>query len=393
MKKKEFAELVVSAFQKEAVKRLVFSRPAVGEISKISCRLALHKGRRLLVMESSLPGSTVSQKNVSEEYLEAEVVSLLKNYKQANLLTLLGDAEYKLGKKGSAVILGADSLKRKLSGQTPSFESAIEALDKKKNYLLSGNEEFLKKLGISSDDGRVHDKKQGKYRQINRFLEYIEDIYENLPKDGAIRIFDLCSGKSYLSFAVYHYLTEVKKREVDMLCVDLKRDVILWCEALAKELKYSGMRFAVEDISRMTVDTAPDMVISLHACDIATDIVIDTAIRLSAGVVLSTPCCHNYLNSRIHSGELEFVTEFPHLKGKLCEAITDALRLLRLRKAGYSVSATELTDPENTPKNTLIRAVKNPKMSQKEKAAYALEYDRCLDFILGEGKKDYLNDF
>ncbi len=392
MKKKEFSALVLSAFNKEAIKKLVFSRPLSSDISKISCRLALHRGRRLLVMESSLPGNTVSQKNVGEDSLQEEVLHLLEKFGQANLITALGDAEWKVNKKGSEVILGGDSLKRRLEGGTPDFETAIEALDRKKNYLLTGNEEFLKKLGVSSSDGRVHDKKQGKFRQINRFLEHIEDIYPNLPSEGVIKIFDLCSGKSYLSFAVYYYLTEVKKREIDMLAVDLKRDVILWCEALARELSYSGMRFLFEDIRKLKGEGVPDMVISLHACDIATDIVIDSAISLGAKVILSTPCCHNYLNSRINSQQLSFVTEFPHLRGKLCEALTDALRLLRLKTAGYSVSAPELTDPENTPKNTLIRAIKSTKITEKEKEACRKEYECCLEFILGDKKKDYLND-
>ncbi len=393
MKKTEFTELVITAFKREAIKRLVFSRPTSGDATKISCRLCAHRGRRLLAMESSLPGNTVSQKNVTEEQLGNEISVLLENYRQVNLITTLGDAEWKTNKKGGEVILGGDSLKRKLSGEVPAFERAIEALDKKKNYLLTGDEEFLKRLGVSSSDGRVHDKKQGKFRQINRFLEHIEDVYKNLPGEGEIRIFDLCSGKSYLSFAVYYYLTEVKKRSVDMLCVDLKRDVILWCEGLAGELCYSGMRFRFEDISKMEACETPHMVISLHACDIATDIVLDTAIRLGAGVILSTPCCHNYLNSRISSPKLSFITEFPHLKGKLCEAVTDALRLLRLRSAGYSVSAPELTDPENTPKNTLIRAIKNDRVKPSEKEAFAKEYESCLEFILGNGRNNYLKDF
>jgi hypothetical protein len=175
--------------------------------------------------------------------------------------------------------------------------------------------------------------------------------------------------------------------------VDLKRDVILWCEGLARELSYSGMRFTCEDISKITADEKVDMVISLHACDVATDIVIDTAIRLGAGVILSTPCCHNYLNSRINAEELSFVTEFPHLKGKICEAITDSLRLARLKAYGYSVTAPELTDPENTPKNTLIRAIKRQNVSQEELCALKARYESYLDFVLGEKKKDYLKDF
>lgn len=392
MRAKEFLSLIEISFKKEALKKLVLSRPQSDEISKISCRLVAHRGRRLLAMEYSLPGNTVSHKNLCEESLADELAPILKNYKQANLITQLGDAEYKRSDKGKEIILGGDNLRRKLDGAAPAFESAIEAIDKKKNYILSGNEEFLKRLGISSQDGRIHDKKQGKFRQINRFLEHIEDIYSKLPKEGEIKIYDLCCGKSYLSFAVYHYLTEVKGRRVYLYGADLKRDVIIWCEGLARELGYSGMHFEVCDILKIAPEERPDMVISLHACDIATDIVLDTAVRLDARIILSTPCCHRYLNGKVVAKELKFVTDYPHISNKLCEALTDALRLARLKAGGYNVSALELTDPENTPKNTLIKAIKNTKMSENEKKKYENEYSAMLTFLLGDGADGYLSE-
>lgn len=388
--KTDFLSLIELAFQKEVIKKIVFSRPKSDEINKISCRLCSHRGRRLLVMEFALPGNTVSHKNVSEDRLREELSPYIDEYRQVNLLTTLGDAEYK-SKGEKSVILGGDSLKRRLLGANLDFERAIEALDKKKNYILSGDEPFLTKLGISSRDGKIHDKKQGKFRQINKFLEHIEELYPKLPL-GDITIYDLCSGKSYLSFAVYHYMTVIKGRRVTMYCVDLKRDVILWCEALARELGYVGMRFSVEDIKTLVPVGEPDMVISLHACDVATDIVLDTAIRLGAKIILSTPCCHNYLNSRIKADSLEFVTAYPHLKNKLCEAITDAMRLARLKAAGYSVAAPELTDPENTPKNTLLRAVKTDSVSEAALKEARSEYEAILEFVLGDGKENYLKD-
>ncbi len=392
MNKVDFLDLIELSFKREAMKKLVLSRQKEGEISKISCRLCAHRGRRLLAMEFSLPGNTVSHKNIGEDCLISEITPLLDNYKQINLITTAGDAELKCSKNGKETVIGGENLRRKLDGEAPAFESAIQALDKKKNYILSGEESFLKRLGISSSDGRVHDKKQGKFRQINRFLEHIEEIYPKLPNEGRINIYDLCCGKSYLSFAVYHYLTEIKGREVYLYGADLKRDVIIWCEGLARELGYSGMHFEVCDISKITPDEAPDMVISLHACDIATDIVINTAIRMNANIILSTPCCHKYLNGKIKASELSFVTEYPHIANKLCEAITDSLRLARLRAEGYTVSALELTDPENTPKNTLLRAVRNSRISEDAKRKARGEYEKTLSFLLGEGAKDYLSE-
>ena len=386
----DFLSIVNTSFKKETLKKLIFSRPENSEINKISCRLVAHRGRRLLAMEYSLPGNTVSHKNLSEDCLIEELSKIIVEYRQVNLITHLGNAEYKRSKDGKEIILDGEKLKRKLEGQAPAFESAIQSLDHKKNYLLRGDESFLISLGISSKDGRVHDKKQGKFRQINRFLEHIEDIYSCLPSDGEIKIYDLCCGKSYLSFAVYYYLTSIKERKVYMYGADLKRDVIIWCDGLAKELGYSGMHFEVCDILKISPEEKPDMVISLHACDIATDIVLDTAIRLNAKIILSTPCCHRYLNGKVVAKELKFITDYPHLSNKLCEAITDSLRLARLKASGYSVSALELTDPENTPKNTLIKAIKNIKMTEKEKQNRKNEYETMLEFILGEEAMNYL---
>ena len=383
-----FIQLAALAIEKTAIKKLIFSRPNNSEILKVSARLCENRGRRMLAVEYNLLGNTVSQKNFYGDAMTEEISRLLGEYGQANLITSLGDAEWKISKSGKEAVLGADKLRRKLESGKGDFETAIESLDKEKNYILSGKEDFLIKLGISSKDGRVHDKRQGKFRQINRFLEHIQDVYPSLPKDGEINVYDLCCGKSYLSFAVYYYLTAIKRREVKMLGVDLKRDVILWCERLAAELGFSGMKFMVEDVTKTPTDDAPHMVISLHACDIATDIVINTAIRMGAEVILSTPCCHRYLNDKINNGELEFVTKYPHLRNKLCEAITDAIRAARLERAGYAVSVMELTDPDDTPKNTFIRAIKRKNTAENIKNDK--EYEKILSFVLGERKEDYL---
>lgn len=382
----DFASLVLAAFRKEALRRLVFSRPETGEVPKVSGRLCAHRGRRILALEETR-GDTVAQRNIKEEDVEKEVSGLLALYRQCNLLTPLGDAEYKRAKDGDVTLLGADKLARRLSGETPAFVSAVESLDKQKNYILSGSEPFLLALGISDKNGRVHDKMQGKFRQIQRFLEQIEEIYPHLPETGVLTVYDLCCGKSYLSFAVYAYLTVNKGREVDMLAMDRKRDVIAYCERCAASLSYRGMRFLVGDIRDLPKEGRVDLVISLHACDIATDIVLDTAARLRATVILSTPCCHRYLSTRLAAPSLSFVTRFPHLRGKLAEVLTDALRLSKLEAEGYRVSAVELTAPEDTPKNTLLRAVLRTAPDPKAKAAY----EEQLEFLLGDGKDSYLS--
>ena len=385
---KQFIETVALATEREVIKKLVFSRPRTSEIQKVSARLVAHRGRRMLAFEYSLPGNTVSHKNVAEAEIDGILTELLGEYSQANLITTEGDAEWKLSKSGKEALLGADKLKNRLNGEKAAFVSAIEALDNKKNYLLSGGEEFLIKLGISDKTGRVHDKRQGKFRQINRFLEIIEDIYPELPCEGEIKVYDLCCGKSYLSFAVYYYLTERKGRKVSMLGIDLKRDCISWCQSLASSLGWSGMTFITDDVRNTPAGVTPDMVISLHACDIATDIVINTAAELGARVILSTPCCHRHINDKISAPELSFVTEHPHLRNKLGDVLTDAIRVARLEARGYSVAALELVDPDDTPKNTLIKAIRGAKARHGEEE----RYEKILDFVLGDKKDEYLKE-
>lgn len=387
-KQEAFIEVTELAFDREIIKKLVFSRPKTSEIQKVSARLVLHKGRKILALEYSLPGNTVSHKNVGKDGLAAILEELLAEYSQANLITTEGDAEWKLSRSGKEALLGADKLKNKLSGDKKSFEAAIEALDNKKNYILSGNEDFLIRLGISDKSGRVHDKRQGKYRQINRFLEIVEDVMCELPQNREIIVYDLCCGKSYLSFAVYYYLTVVKGRRVNMLGIDLKRDCINWCSDLAASLGYDGMTFVTDDVRNTPRGVTPDMVISLHACDIATDIVINRAIELGTRVILSTPCCHRHINDKISAGELSFVSDYPHLRNKLGDVLTDAIRVARLEANGYSVSALELVDPDDTPKNTLIKAIKKRGVDTEKMK----RYDAILDFVLGDKKGEYLKD-
>ncbi len=384
----DFLSLVRLAFDKGAIKKIIFSRPITNIAEKISGRLCQNRGKRILALEFSLKDNTVSQKNLTEQNLD-EIAEFVNSYLQINLLTTHGDAEYKARRDGNAIILGGDKLKRKLESDIIKIERALDELDRKKHYLLQGNEDFLYQLGISSKDGRVHDKKQGKFRQINRFLAHIDNLCPKFQGKEELVIYDLCSGKSYLSFAVYYFLTAMKGFKVNMLCVDLKKHVMDECAHIAKMSGFDGMHFMCDDITNLRPLAIPDMVISLHACDVATDIVINTAIRFGAKIILSTPCCHRYLKGRLRSEELSFVTRFGHLEGKLCEVLTDAMRVLRLEQSGYRVSAVELTDPENTPKNTLIRAVRDDDMSLDDKLLARERLLAARTMLLGEYEKEY----
>ena len=272
---------------------------------------------------------------------------------QINLITTAGNAEFRRSRNGAEILLGAAKVRAALdAAQLPGGSAPrkidIAGHDRVKQHILTGAEPFLIRLGVSDANGRVHDKKQPKFRQINRFLELIRDTESALPATGCLHICDLCCGKSYLSFAVYHYFTAIRHREVHMVGVDMKADVMDACNDIARDLGMTGLSFLCADISLYESDEPVDMVISLHACDTATDLVLGKAIEWKAKVVLSTPCCHHELNRTLNCPELEFIARHSLLRQKLCDAATDALRLARLEAAGYEVAALELIDPEET---------------------------------------------
>ena len=308
------------------------------------------------------------------------LTGLIAACNQINLITTAGNAEFRRSRNGAEILLGAAKVRAALdAAQLPGGSAPrkidIAGHDRVKQHILTGAEPFLIRLGVSDANGRVHDKKQPKFRQINRFLELIRDTESALPATGCLHICDLCCGKSYLSFAVYHYFTAIRHREVHMVGVDMKADVMDACNDIARDLGMTGLSFLCADISLYESDEPVDMVISLHACDTATDLVLGKAIEWKAKVVLSTPCCHHELNRTLNCPELEFIARHSLLRQKLCDAATDALRLARLEAAGYEVVALELIDPEETPKNVMLRGVRryDPSSSRCKAAAETLK--------------------
>ncbi len=359
-------ELIESAFNCEKAKKAVISK-----LDSDTVRLTLQRkssnGRSVYQTEEAKKDGKVITKNHINfpSFILDQFIPLSS---QINLMTVAGDCEYRKNKKGNSVIIGDKKL---ISAMAKTEEKAeIADMQRKKNYFLSGEEEFLYYLGISDKDGKVLPSRQAKFRQTNRFLEYLSDILPSLG-DGELTVFDLCCGKCYLSFAVYHYLTKIKNRKVTMLCADLKADVLKDCEETAKRLGFSNMTFIAEDIRKLSYEKKPDLVLSLHACDIATDIVLETAVKLGAKAVLSTPCCHRDLSKRISSEPLSFVYRHTALSDKLCTPLTDALRLLYLESEGYKVKASELVDPDNTPKNIILIAERNCAANALKKAEEA----------------------
>ena len=376
-------DLCTQLWQKRFIKKVVLSKPLQqGEIKSVIIPKII-KGTTVLQIETYTNDNKVFHQNIINDF-RAEFRDLFYRHSQINVYSSVGECQYMMSKKGKETLIGAQRILQNIS-KGRGEEVKAERNNKTKNYILLGEEDFLRKLGISDESGRVRDRMQSKFRQINKFLEYVDSIVDKLPEDN-LNIYDLCCGKSYLSFAVYHYFRNYKKKNIKMVCIDSKSDVIEYCSNLAERMGFNSMEFVCMDINEYEMVNKPDLVVSLHACDIATDIVLNKASDNGATVILSTPCCHHELNHKINCAPLSFVTDHSMLRQKLCDAATDALRLLKLESEGYDVSAMELIDPEDTPKNIILKAIKKKNPSEEKLLVLKEKYKEARRFLLGEGK-------
>lgn len=381
-------ELILRCAESGKLIKSVLSKPQDKTVIRATLRpISTGKGT-VIQLETFTTDNKAYHKNISLDAAD-ELCGIICTFSQINVFTTAGECQYSVSKKGKILMAGVDKVMRAIDGAKA---VEYEKNNREKNRILVGNEPFLVRLGVSDENGRIYDKKQSKFRQINRFLEYVRDCVPALKKDGELRVLDLCCGKSYLSFALYHYLTAVLGRDVRMTGMDLKEDVIADCSKIASDLGFDGLEFIAGDI-RQCNETSCDLVVSLHACDIATDIVLSTACRCNADVILSTPCCHHYLAREIDCAPLSFITAYPILGGKLCDAATDALRLAFLAKNGYEVAAFELIDPNETPKNVLLRGIRKKGFDPESDEARTLNdrYERIERFLLGDKKYEELS--
>ena len=377
------AELIVVAAKGRCLKKVVLSKPTDARIRRTVITLRTIGGRIMAQAESFLADNKAVHENIAVEDIN-RFYELCSAYGQVNLITTAGECELRCSKSGNRTLLGGENLRRALA-QRQAPEVSVETNNRQKSYILKGNEPFLRLLDVCDENGRIRDKKQSKFRQINRFLELTRDCLSHLPATGELRICDLCCGKSYLSFAAYHYFANVLGRRVRMTGVDLKPDVVEYCNAVAQKLHFEGLEFLCGDISQYHAGEKVHLVISLHACDTATDLVLEKAMEWNADVILSTPCCHHELNHTLNCPALSFIAEHSMLRQKLCDAATDALRLKLLESRGYSVTALELIDPEETPKNIMLRALRMEQFDPGSEYARRLaeEYAAAKRFLLG----------
>ena len=290
------------------------------------------------------------------DFLESE---LSRNFKQLDCTLTNKYISIKVSKKDKILFNEKKTVNQE--------NSVTTSHDREKNYILQKGTYVpaLYELGIISKDGKVLNSGFDKFKQINRFVEIIDDSIKNIKKDN-INIIDFGCGKSYLTFVLYHYLTEIKKINANIIGLDLKEDVINKCNMTAEKYGYSNLRFFCGDIKDYKTDFTPDIVITLHACDTATDYALYNSIMWNAKYIFSVPCCQHEVNNTIETNTLSALTDFGIVKERVSALITDTMRAKILEVCGYSVDLMEFIDISHSPKNLLIRA-KKAKISEKKK--------------------------
>lgn len=324
------------------------------QVQKAKIRPVLIRGE-LVFQETAYRGTQVFHENFTAEQMTDRIcLALAEQFRQGEFTAKSLQATALVSKKGKLTL--------KVKNNTSPEQEDLQALshNRTKHYILEEGKpvDFLVGLGVQTPDGRVTKARFDKFRQINRYLEFIEDVIDELPTDRTIRIIDFGCGKSYLTFAMYYYLHELQHRDIQVTGLDLKTDVIKHCNELAEKLGYDRLKFERGDISTYEGTDVADMVVTLHACDLATDYALDKAVKWGARVILAVPCCQHELNRQITCDPLKPVLKYGIIKERIAALLTDALRANLLEQQGYETQILEFIDMEHTPKNLLIRAVK-----------------------------------
>lgn len=377
--------LISSIFQDQSLISASFGSPRSAHASsKITIRPVLIKGQ-VHYQITEMKGTQAWHRNMTSTECHAMMEDWLSSFKQVFFYTHEADFQVLINKKLQPTILK----------KRPSKSSLPISHNRQKHYLLSEGVPipFLIELGVMSSEGKVYPKKQDKFRQINRFLEMIDDVLPHLPIGNPLHIVDFGCGKAYLTFALYHYLKLVKGYDLRLVGIDLKQDVIENCQDLAKKLGYQDLIFhcgSIEDyVNRMPVE----MVVSLHACDTATDAALEKAIQWQAKVILCVPCCQHELFGQIKNEELAPLLKHGIFKERLAALVTDAARAQLLEVLGYHTQVLEFIDVEHTPKNLLIRAIKHPKGKFSKDAWHSYQTFKQVFDIYPSLEKRFDQDF
>ena len=325
-----------------------------GGVTKVKIRPMLVK-EKLIFQFEAFENNQAFHENVSAEEAVIKVQKYMELFKQLQMMTKTVNYTILVSKKGKVTVQ-----KKGVKGEVKKVDLSH---NRSKKYILEEGVKvpFLYDLGVQTADGKIVKSRFDKFRQINRFLEFIEDILPQLAKDKEVTILDFGCGKSYLTFAMYYYLHELKGYDIRIIGLDLKKDVIRLCNELSEKYGYEKLKFLEGNIADYTGVDEVDMVVTLHACDTATDFALAKAVGWKAKVILSVPCCQHELNGQIQNDMLAPVLKYGLIKERMAALITDALRAEYLEGEGYDAQILEFIDMEHTPKNILIRAVKTGK--------------------------------
>jgi len=352
---KQYMELVLKA----DIQKLIISNPLskAEEYKKI---IVENKGKTYQIAKYT--DKQVFHENVSKEELLNRCLALAEgHYKQINGMSVTEEHIILISKKGNC-----NYKVKKIAADQVKLFAKEEGHNRKKNYILKEGMNIapLVDMGVFTKDGKVVNSMYDKYKQINRFIEIIDDEVSDL-KVEELNVIDFGCGKSYLTFVVYYYLTEVMKLKVNMIGLDLKEDVIKKCNQAAQKYNYQNLKFELGDINGFKAPFDVDMVITLHACDTATDYALYNAILWNAKMIFSVPCCQHELNKQMAPESLEILSRYGIIKERFSALATDAIRGNILEYCGYKTQLLEFIDFEHTPKNILIRAVRRPIIPKK----------------------------
>lgn len=352
----------ISTCLESGLLRCIISNPHKKDsISKIKIRQVMIGGE-VKYQATEYVGTKVIHKNFSESEITSYIFEKISvEFKQCEILTNEWIYHILVSKKGKITVNKKASKAEKITAIKS--QCTLEH-NRKKNYIIEegSNAPFMQDLGVFTSEGKIVRKKYDKYKQINRFLEFIRDVEKELPKDREVRIIDFGCGKSYLTFAMYYYLHDMCDRDVRITGLDLKKDVIENCNRLSEKYGYSKLKFKLGDIADYEGNGEDvDMVVTLHACDTATDYALYKAVKWNTKVILSVPCCQHELNRQIKNDVMSPILSYGILKDRFAAIMTDAIRAEMLKVKGYDADILEFIDMEHTPKNLLIRAVKNEK--------------------------------
>lgn len=362
----EFQEMKQALIERLLNKQLVsatISQPRMksNEVKRVKLKPIELKGTYHIQLEYQYE-RILKHDNIELHLIEAKINELFEDFRQFQGDFETESVQVQLSKKNKVLIkttANATTKKANLSH------------NRKKNYLLDPETPypFLIRLGVQSPEGKVKKQKYDKFKQINRFIEFIHDSLEYLPKDRTIRILDFGSGKSYLTFALYHYLKVEQGLDIRVTGLDLKKEVIEECAQIAADLQYDSLEFLVGDINDYNDESSVDMVVTLHACDVATDMALSRAVKWGAKVILSVPCCQHELNNQINSSPLDIMLQHGLIKERFSALATDSIRAEILSLVGYDAQLMEFIDMSHTPKNILIRAYYTGKKPSDEQLA------------------------